>query len=245
MQKFFFDASYGSKAKRIIAKIEEEEDYKKIFFKGIDDPMFYPAAAPVASLYRVICESFYEANWHFYEIQQTKVAPDDVVVDCGAAEGLFRFLVAPRCRKIYVIEPLKSFCDCLEKTFQIHNNVEILQLGVSSEEGHATISENDISSNLSIGKGEVRVATLDNLFMEKGPVNYIKIDVEGFDVETLRGARELIRKYKPKIAVTTYHDASHADAIKELLHSIVPEYNIYTKGIYQETGSPVMLHAWI
>ncbi|MDI3321940.1 FkbM family methyltransferase [Pinibacter soli] len=246
MLKFFFDTSYSKKAKRKIASIEAEGKFKKVYFKGYDTPMYYPESMPITSLERVICESFYDANWHYYEIPQTRVSPDDIVVDCGAAEGLFGFIVAPRCKKVYAIEPLKSFCDSLHKTFAQSNNVEILQLGLSSQDGYASISENDIASSLSIGTGEVKVATLDKLFFENNiPVNYIKIDVEGFDVETLKGAKELIKKNKPKIAVTTYHEKSHAEMITELLLSIVPEYNIHTKGIYQETGSPVMLHAWV
>ena len=62
------------------------------------------------------------------------------------------------------------------------------------------------------------MTTLDKLFLLKNvPVTYIKIDVEGFDVEVLRGAKELIKRFRPKIAVTTYHDYSHADMIKDLL----------------------------
>lgn len=246
MLKLFFDASYASKAKKVISGIELDGDLKKVYFKDIKHPMYYPANAPASSLERVICESFYQSNWHYYEIPQTRVDPGDVVIDCGAAEGLFSLLVANRCKKVFAIEPLENFSHCLKRTFADFHNVEVLKLGVSSQEGIATISENDISSSLTLGSGQIKVSTLDKLFFDKGQqVNYIKIDVEGFDVETLRGATEIIRCYKPKIAVAAYHDFSHAAEIKKLLLSIVPEYKIYTKGIYQETGSPVMLHAWI
>ena len=46
------------------------------------------------------------------------------------------------------------------------------------------------------------------------------------------------RKNKPKIAVTTYHKSQHAEDITVYLKLLVPEYNILTKGIYQETRFP-------
>lgn len=65
------------------------------------------------------------------------------------------------------------------------------------------------------------------------------------DFLALKGAKNLIRTNKPKIAITTYHNIKHESQIKNFLKKIVPEYNIISKGIFQETGSAVMLHAWI
>jgi FkbM family methyltransferase len=244
MMRLFFDTSYHVKTQRVVSRIEKEGPFRKVVFKN-NMIMYYPMAVPLSSLERVVCECFYNTNWHYYEVPQTRVEANDVVVDCGAAEGLFSLLVASRCKKVYAIEPLQNFYNCLQKTFAEYSNVHVLHLGVSDEEGYATISENDIASSLSMGSGEVEVSTLDKLFFEKDiPVTYIKIDVEGFDLKVLQGAKKLIEKYKPKIAVTTYHKAEHAVQIKDFLLSIVPDYNLLTKGIYQETGSPVMLHAW-
>lgn len=114
--------------------------------------------------------------------------------------------------------------------------------------GRDTIFEHDISSSLSDENGgiEVKVTTLDKLFYEKGEkITYKKMDLEGYDYDALLGAENLIRENKPKIAVTTYHKVQHAEQITAYLKSLVPEYKIFTKGIYQGTGSPVMLHAWV
>ncbi len=245
---FFFDISYAAKAKKVIDKIEREDEFYKVYFKKIAEPLYCPEDFPISSLERVIVESFYPSNWHYYEIPQTKVRPDDVVVDCGAAEGLFGLLVANRCKKLFLVEPLQKFNKCLEKTFSLKNNVELVPVGLSDKKGTARIIENDLSSALSNGEEgeEIEVATLDNLFYDKNiPVSYIKIDVEGEDFNTLKGAENLIKKNKPTIAVTTYHKYEHAEQISDYLKSIEPSYNILTKGIFQITGSPLMLHAWV
>jgi len=248
MIKFFFDKSYSSKAKSKIKEIILKDDYYSIYFKNFSNPLFYPKDFPLESLETVIVESFYKRNWHYYQIPQTTVTNEDIVIDCGAAEGLFGFLVVDRCEKLFLIEPLPVFCKAMEKTFERNKSVKILPFALSDKEMTAQILENDISSSLSYGNTgtEVNVTTLDKLFYEKEEkITYIKIDLEGYDYKALLGAEKLIRENKPKIAVTTYHNFHHAEDISAYLKSMVPEYNILTKGIYPGTSSPIMLHAWI
>jgi FkbM family methyltransferase len=249
MFEFFFDASYHTKAGRFIASIVREGEFNRVNFKGYDRPLYYPTDFSSKSLEQVVVESFYLHNWHYYEVPETKVEADDIVVDCGAAEGLFSFLIHKRCKKIFLIEPVAKFCSSLSRTFGNTQHVEIVPVALSDHEGFATISEHDISSSLSLSgksEGSVPVTTLDKVFFEKNiPVSYIKIDLEGFDYLALLGARELIVKNQPKIAIATYHKYEHAKQIETYLKSIVPTYNIRTKGIFQESGAPVMLHAWV
>lgn len=245
---YFFAKSYSQKAMSCIDKIEKGSEMNKIYFKGQLKPLFYPKVMSIQSLKQVIVESFFIDNWHYYEIPQTSVYYDDVVVDCGAAEGLFSFLLSHRCKRLFIIEPLPDFIQCLNETFKTDKNIEILPLAISDLETTASILADGISSTLitNVNGIDVTVTTLDKLFFEKGiPISYIKIDLEGYDYKALLGAENLIRKNKPKIAVTTYHKFEHSEEIATYLKWLVPEYNILTKGIYQETGSPMMLHAWI
>jgi len=245
---FLFAGSYFRKANAMIENMTEGSVMNSISIKRIDTPLICPKIMTADTLRQVIVESMYPDNWHYYEIPQTAVTKDDVVADCGAAEGLFSLLIAHRCRKLFLIEPLPDFVNCLEKTFASFENTEILACAISDAETTATLSPNGISSSLHRDDHgiNVTVRTLDQLFFEKGiPVSYIKMDLEGYDFLALKGAEKLIRRNKPKIAVTTYHHADHYSQISSLLKSLVPEYNILSKGIFQETGNPVMLHAWI
>jgi hypothetical protein len=63
-------------------------------------------------------------------------------------------------------------------------------------------------------------------------------------MEMLEGAREVISRNKPKIAITTYHRSEHAKQISEFLLSCCPSYKIKLKGIAEDVLGPVMLHAW-
>lgn len=191
MIKLFFDKSYANKAKKKISRLTYCEKFVQVFFNGLEyRPLFFPKEFSFKSLEQVVVESFYEDNWHYYEITQTKVSENDIVVDCGAAEGLFSFIIADRCKEIYAIEPLKEFVSCLKRTFSNNKNVHIIEQALSDKEEKLFITSQGISSQISDKKNgnEIEVTTLDKMFFENDiPVSYIKIDLEGYDYHALRG----------------------------------------------------------
>jgi FkbM family methyltransferase len=241
-----FDATCTYKAKKFIKGIEEEDQYYKVYLEKVDDPLYYPKKMPLKSLFQVISESFYPTQWHYYEIPETRVGKTDVVVDCGAAEGLFSLLVANKSSKVYAIEPLPSFIKALQTTFKNHKNVEVLPYGLAQASGVAYMDDNSIASSVgSTGNTAIKLETIDNLFYEKGiAINYLKADLEGFEMNMLKGAERTIAANKPKIAITTYHKKEHAKEIEAFLKKVNPAYKIKVKGIEERSGSPVMLHAW-
>lgn len=236
-----------AKALSIIQNTRERNRFVEVYLEGIGSPLHYPAELPLSSLYQTITEEFYPSNWHYYKVKETQVEPRDVVIDCGAAEGLFSLLVAPYCKKVYAIEPLPRFVQALKLTFERIDNVEILPIALANGTGEAMLSQSDISSELVESSKDavpVSVDTIDNLFYRNGiPVDYIKADVEGSELRMLEGAVNTIRENRPKIAVTTYHRAGDADEIKALLLNLDVGYRVMVKGI-AGGGMPIMLHAW-
>jgi FkbM family methyltransferase len=237
------------KARTQIRRIETDADYRRVYFHGCPQPLYLPIETDLTVLYQVVAELMFADSWHYYEIPPTRVAPDEVVADCGAGEGLFSLLVARRCRRVYAIEPLGAFVAAMQRTFAGQENVEIVPVGLSDRAGEATIRDDGIASGLADGRGlgrRVPITTLDDLFVRQGvALSYLKADLEGFEMHLLRGGRETIRRYAPKIAITTYHDPGHAKAIAAFLRDLDGRYRLRVKGIHHPDGSPVMLHAWI
>jgi FkbM family methyltransferase len=195
----------------------------------------------------VIAEQFYTSDWHYYETPETTVARGDVVVDCGASEGLFTLRVAFRAEKVFAIEPLPLWVNCMHQTFAELGNVEIVQCALADRPGSFTLQVGGLDSQLKPdGQIPVSVETIDNLFARRGiPVSYIKADLEGYDFRMLQGARETLLMYAPRIAVTTYHDPVDADKMISFLRRLNGRYRFRVKGIDAGAGAPVMLHAWV
>jgi len=60
-------------------------------------------------------------------------------------------------------------------------------------------------------------------------VTFIKMDIEGAEVEAVSGAADIIRSQKPKLAICVYHSKEHIIKIPFLLKKLVPEYKIYLR----------------
>lgn len=230
---------------RTIGDVEGE--FRPVYFYGHSEPLYIPAHIDPGFIYQVTCELFRPQEWHYYEIPQTKVEPHDYVLDAGAAEGLFTFLIANRCTRVYTVEPLPSFVSSLKKTFERQTNVEVMPYALGSEIGKASLHGDGITTEVQVDeRGEIAVTTVDELIIKQNrPLSYIKADLEGYERSMLAGAKESIIKYKPKIAITTYHKRDDHLFIMDFLNSLDLGYTFICCGVEERWGQPVMLHAWV
>jgi len=230
---------------RFVTGLDEEEGQWTVKLRGFDRPIYWPKDWSLDTLGMLVSEQFDPDDWHYYQIAETRLEPDDVALDCGAAEGLFTLLAARDCRKVHAFEPLPLFCANLRRSFAGLANVAIVPVLLSNRVGETALAAQGIvSAEARDGGVSCRVETLDNLFPDGGErVTYLKADVEGAEMELLEGARRLIARDQPKIAITTYHRRDHAEQIAAFLRELNPRYRIKTKGVC-ENACPVMLHAW-
>jgi FkbM family methyltransferase len=232
----------------------KDDKYAYYRIKGYQDTFIYPVSAPLYSLAMILAEAR-PRHWHYYEIPQTAIAPGDVIVDCGSAEGFFAFKHQHTASRIFVLEPLPLFVDSLQQLFRQKSKIVILPVAAGDTCQKAfinmtsdnTILNGTIQEHSNNGHAvEVDVVTLDSLFAAKGiRIDYLKADIEGFEENMIRGALETIRESKPKIAITTYHEGQNYERLIELIKGVVPEYKHLVKGIHYISGNPVMLHMWI
>jgi FkbM family methyltransferase len=138
------------------------------------------------------------------------------IIDVGAQSGLYSlFAKYLPMSTFYSFEPFKQTFDLLNDNIALNNitNVETYNIGLSnkkervilntsiSHNGLHTIGNTPLRFN-DICKIEIDVDTIDNLFYEKNiPINFIKIDTEGWEFFILKGAEKIIKKYKPFIQI--------------------------------------------
>jgi FkbM family methyltransferase len=240
-------------AKKFAKKMHEDNEYDYYSIKSYSRLFNYPKLVPYHHFAQVISEGMQSNHWHFYEIPETCVLKDEIIVDCGSAEGFFAFKYENIARKIYAVELSPIFVNSLEKLFAGKRDVvEVIPVAVGDENGEMYLEPSNIASQIksevedSMNYVRVPICKIDTLFFEQDrPFTYLKADLEGYEEKMILGALQSIKAYKPKIAITTYHIGQDYKSIVDTIKSIVPEYNFKIKGYEYYEGKPVMLHMWI
>jgi FkbM family methyltransferase len=236
------------KARPFLRSITEPVDgLRAVYFHGYEAPLYLPADLDPSFIYQIICELFRPEEWHYYETPETRVTANDYVLDAGAAEGLFTYLTASRARQLYAVEPLPAFIHSMTKSFSSLDNVEIIAAALGAETGQASLSGSGIGTVIVPDQtGSVIITTVDELIIhQERPLSYLKADLEGYERAMLAGARESIIRYRPKIAITTYHRQDDHKFFMSFLESLNLGYQFRCRGIEERWGQPVMLHAWV
>ena len=105
-----------------------------------------------------------------------------------------------------------------------NRDVLIYPLGVYSKT--KILKFNPLGSGGSIdekGDLEIAVTSLDETIYNFKP-DYIKMDIEGAEVEAIKGAKNIIKDFSPKLAISIYHKASDLWEIPLLIKEINPDY---------------------
>lgn len=233
------------RASRYIQSCIEHQDFIEVHFVGFDNPFFYPRQASWIDLCQTIDEVFNPNNWHHFISKDTPISSTDVVIDCGAAEGLFSYYAARMASKVFAIEPIPMWHKGMEKTFGRLSNVEIIKAGVGHKNAIMRMTDEEICSHVSSrGSLEIPIRTLDSLFADnKIPVTFLKADIEGFEFQMLLGAENLIRQNRPKISMTMYHDTNHFVQAREFLLDLHSDYRFRLRGI-AANGHPILMQAF-
>jgi FkbM family methyltransferase len=191
---------------------------------------------------------------HRYDWGNTRLSPGDVVLDIGACEGSFSAYAASLGARVVTVEPSKRMIKLVKKLFELRNlNPPVLVnklIGHSSGELQFLDDRENIASSRTVpasieGSYPVAVVTLDELVtsLELDRVDFIKCDAEGADVDIIKSGDQTLRRFRPRIAVTTYHADDHyrllADYLSRLKYCIQGNGYIYIHGKYR----PVMIHA--
>ena len=162
---------------------------------------------------------------------------DVVFVDGGGYVGdtlpsIMNFF--PNFKKIYLIEPNTLHINIAKRDFEHIKNIEFINCGLGKVQNN-TIDNNETQNNCNHNYHANNINTIDNLINEK--IDFLKLDIEGAEVDTIIGAKNTIKKYHPILAICIYHKASHWYEVPEEVLQIRNDYNIYIRhymeGIYE------------
>jgi FkbM family methyltransferase len=166
-------------------------------------------------------------------VKDNMIQKGDVIFECGAHHGCSTLLLANWVGdkgKVIAFEPVPSNCDIVNKNLELNNikNVTLERKAVGSESKMIRINALS-NSMISLTKQgiEVPLVTL-NAYESQNP-SMLKIDVEGFELEVLRGASNILAK-TPKLAIEVHTEQlyKYGASVEELFKLIGAEkYDIW------------------
>ena len=118
-------------------------------------------------------------------------------IDIGSHVGLWTRELASKFEQVYCFEPNPVFIECFKKNIT-ETNVQLFQYGLSNNEHTASMKETN-STMMNDEPGSIQCRTLDSFNLNN--IDFIKIDVDGFEVKVLNGAIETITRNKPAINI--------------------------------------------
>lgn len=174
-----------------------------------------------------------------------QLAANEQFVDCGAYDGdtIKVFLQQPGASsaQIHAFEADPENFARLKRTvsaFPQAESIKIKNAAVGAFNGSVSFcSSGNESSFVSQQGAGIRVdsVTLDDALGDVEPT-YIKMDIEGAELDALAGARRLIQRSSPVLSVCSYHQQDHVWKIPLLIHAMNPHYRFFLR--------PHLLEVW-
>ena len=191
-----------------------------------------------AKIIPIIFISYYESIMtNQYNVSSEKIK-NKIVIDVGSNLGEFAIYCARLgAKRVYAFEPVTETFKILKKQIKINNlkgRVIPIKMALGNKNETSKINFNmlgDLRANIdgSGSKSEaIKIIRLD-YFCKKEEINkvdFIKIDVEGYEENVLKGAIKIIKRDKPILSFSAYHKPEDKKVLPALVLKLRSDYKI-------------------
>jgi FkbM family methyltransferase len=141
----------------------------------------------------------------------TPIAEDlvnGIALDIGANIGNHSLYFSRHFKAIHSFEPHPRIFDLLQFNARIVQNIVPRNFGLGDFNGSLELNENwenmgsssiKHDSGINASKVSIEIKRLDDLALDTGTISLMKIDVEGFESNVIRGAWKTIKEHQPLI----------------------------------------------
>ena len=167
-----------------------------------------------------------------HEVFERYITQDSVVIEGGCHIGTHSVRLAQLAKKVLCFEPLESSLNILEENLYANHcrgRVELFQKGLSdtiSDASFAYVNKDNIGGAvMGQDKGQISLVTIDSLNLDQ--LDFIKLDIEGFEEKAIRGGLETIKRCRPIIAVECWDDYPNAslEHASKVYQFLISEYD--------------------
>ncbi len=221
-----------------------EQDKEEIEFvrktledqKSIDtfDNLLQFRVSNEANLIKAIWER--EHKQYFPGSEILKLQSGEVFIDAGGYSGETSEEFSTWCSdysKIYMMEPDALMFSVASEYVKLKNirNIICINKGAYSHAAEigfvndAVLGSSNIDQN---GCEKIQTISIDEM-LHGERATYIKMDIEGAEMEALFGAEKTIEKYMPKLAISIYHKPNDLWKIPHYIKQKYPQYKLYIR----------------
>lgn len=187
-------------------------------------------------------EYFYEEFLHYSE--------EEIFIDAGCCDLGTTVDFTRLCKglkKVYAFEPdASNFENCMQRMEREKEQlpeIEMLPYGTWSSKTELCFDATaDGCSHIGGGNSVIKTAAIDDVVSEQDKITFIKMDVEGAELESLKGAKKVIQRDRPKLAICIYHKPEDVITLPLYIKSLVPEYKFYLRS-YSNADNEMVLYA--
>ncbi len=181
--------------------------------------------------------------------------PGTAFIDGGCLDCRTSYLFSDWCggkySKIFAFEPDPISCSICEQRLSEKKirDFRLIRCGLSDHTGKKAFRADLYGCSHIVADGNVEgehvvavpVTTIDDTAGEE-KIGFIKLDIEGSELDALHGAEKVISRDQPLLAVSVYHRRGDMVAIMDYLHRLVPEYHFWLRH-YSVGAADTVLYA--
>jgi FkbM family methyltransferase len=158
-------------------------------------------------------------------------------IDAGAFIGDSALILNElKPNRIFAFEPEEKNFELLNSTINMNkiNNIFPVKKGLGEtscklklfSKGSASFIPSNNKDFNDYERRPIEIVSIDNFVKENSlNIGLIKMDIEGFELEAIKGAKETIKTFKPVLIISLYHRGKDFFEIPYLLKKLVPSYN--------------------
>jgi FkbM family methyltransferase len=182
-----------------------------------------------------------------------KLNENEVFVDCGAYTGdtvrSFFQQANGQFQKILTFEPdPANFKELMELVtslpWDIAQRIKTSDLALGCRSEQLYFNAQGVASSSLSASGSILIQSepLDSLLADELPT-YIKMDIEGAEIDALEGATRTISTHLPILAISVYHLQDHIWNVPLLIHSLSDSYKFYLRRYTPRVLDDLVLYA--
>lgn len=220
-----------------LKNIDKIKNVGKVLGDNLSRKVLFALVKHAFSLDSELLSSICQPNQYFIN-NRFSIKKGDVIVDGGAYVGDTIAAVLNRCGNkfgmIHSFEPNKKNYAALNnyvRDQKLDRVVTTYNVGLADKNDCRYFSGNDSGFHLNSVQrsGEmIKLTSVDEVFDETR-VDFIKMDLEGAELDALKGSKKVIRRDKPRLAVCVYHLPDHLWKIPLYILSLVPQCKLFMR----------------